>query len=110
MTLTASIAEPLDYRSTATSLIDPATPALSDLVDTLANRVAHGRLYRCAPTQSEVPARSVARIKPLAAPTGGTSQNDWHRPSSLHDPPAPVEAFALLPDQDRKTKRLHSRH
>src|SRR5690606_12972369 len=50
MTLTASVAEPLDYRSTVTSLIDPAAPDLSDLIDTLANRMAHGRLYRCAPT------------------------------------------------------------
>ncbi|AGH51526.1 MAG: DNA polymerase Y family protein [Sphingobium sp.] len=98
MTLTASIAEPLDYRSTATSLIDPATPDLSDLVDTLANRVAHGRLYRCAPTQSEVPERSVARIEPLAAPIGVSWPNDWPRPSRLLDPPAPVEAMALLPD------------
>src|SRR3546814_327175 len=98
MTLTASIAEPLYYRSTATSLIDPATPDLSDLVDTLANRVAHGRLYRCAPTQSEVPERSVARIEPLAAPIGVSWPNDWPRPSRLLDPPAPVEAMALLPD------------
>lgn len=98
MVLSATIAEPLDYRSTATSLIDPVTPDLSDLVDTLANRMAHGRLYRCAPTQSEVPERSVSRIEPLAAPIGVTWPAEWPRPSRLIDPPAPVEAMALLPD------------
>lgn len=98
MTLTASVAEPLDYRSTATSLIDPAAPDLSDLVDTLANRMAHGKLYRCAPTQSEVPERGVACIEPLAPPVGAAWPADWPRPSRLIDPPAPVEAMALLPD------------
>lgn len=98
MVLTATIAEPLDYRSTVTSLIDPAAPDLSDLVDTLANRMAHGRLYRCAPTQSEVPERSVGVIEPLAPPVGAAWPHDWPRPSRLLDPPAPVEAMALLPD------------
>ncbi len=98
MTLTATVAEPLDYRSTATSLIDPAAPDLSDLVDTLANRMAHGKLYRCAPTQSEVPERGVCRVEPLAPPVGVTWPVDWPRPSRLIDPPAPVEAMALLPD------------
>ena len=98
MTLTATIAEPLDYRTEASSLIDAAVPDLSDLVDTLANRMAHGRLYRCAPTQSEVPERSICRVEPLAPPVGVTWPNDWPRPSRLIDPPAPVEAMALLPD------------
>lgn len=98
MVLSATIAEPLDYRTERSSLIDPVTPDLSDLVDTLANRMAHGRLYRCAPTQSEVPERSVSRIEPLAAPIGVTWPVEWPRPSRLLDPPAPVEAMALLPD------------
>ncbi|PTD15979.1 Y-family DNA polymerase [Sphingomonas fennica] len=98
MTLTASVAEPLDYRSTVSSLIEPAAPDLSELVDTLANRMAHGRLYRCAPTQSEVPERSVREIAPLARPAGAAWPADWPRPARLLDPPAPVEAMALLPD------------
>lgn len=98
MTLTASVAEPLDYRSTATSLIEPAAPDLSDLVDTLANRMAHGRLYRCAPTQSEVPERGIQHIEALSPPVGVSWPADWPRPSRLLDPPAPVEAMALLPD------------
>lgn len=98
MMLTASIAEPLDYRATTSSLLEPAAPDLSDLVDTLANRMAHGRLYRCAPTQSEVPERSVRRVEPLAPPVGVTWPADWPRPSRLLDPPALVEAMALLPD------------
>lgn len=98
MTLTASVAEPLDYRSAASSLIEPAAPDLSELVDTLANRMAHGRLYRCAPTQSEVPERSIREIAPLAPPVGVAWPADWPRPARLLDPPAPVEAMALLPD------------
>ncbi|MBV2149949.1 DNA polymerase Y family protein [Sphingobium sp. AS12] len=98
MTLTATIAEPLDYRASVSSLIEPVAPDLSDLVDTLANRMAHGRLYRCAPTQSEVPERGVCRIEALAPPVGVTWPVDWPRPSRLLDPPAPIEALALLPD------------
>jgi len=97
MVLTASIAEPLNYRN-ASSLIEAGTPDLSELVDTLANRMAHGRLYPCAPLPSEVPERSVQRIEPLAPPVGVTWPADWPRPSRLLDPPAPVEAMALLPD------------
>lgn len=98
MTLTTTVAEPLDYRASVSSLIDPAAPDLSDLVDTLANRMAHGKLYRCAPTQSEVPERGVCRVAPLALPVGAAWPADWPRPSRLLDPPAPVEAMALLPD------------
>ncbi|AHE52188.1 hypothetical protein NX02_02135 [Sphingomonas sanxanigenens DSM 19645 = NX02] len=98
MVLTATIAEPLDYRTGLSSLIDPAAPDLTDLVDTLANRMAHGRLYRCAPTQSEVPERGVCRVEAMAPPVGVTWPADWPRPSRLLDPPAPVEAMALLPD------------
>lgn len=99
MTLTASVAEPLDYRAGASSLIDPAAPDLSDLVDILANRVGGGRLYRCAPAESEVPERGVRHVEPLAPPIGAAWPADWPRPSRLFDPPAPVEAIALLPDQ-----------
>jgi protein ImuB len=60
--------------------------------------MAHGRLYRCAPTQSEVPERSVREIAPIAPPVGAAWPADWPRPARLLDPPAPVEAMALLPD------------
>lgn len=99
MVLTATIAEPLDYRGAGSSLIEQGAPDLSDLVDTLANRMAHGRLYRCAPTESDVPERSVRRVAPLAPPMGVSWPADWPRPARLLDPPAPVEAMALLPDQ-----------
>ena len=39
MTLSAPIAEPLDYRPAATSLSDPVLPDVAGLIDTLANRV-----------------------------------------------------------------------
>src|SRR3546814_2840976 len=49
LTLTATIAEPIDSKQTVTSLIDDAIPDVSDLVDTLANRVGGRRIYRAAP-------------------------------------------------------------
>src|SRR3546814_5271829 len=46
LTLTATIAEPIDSKQTVTSLIDDAIPDVSNLVDTLANRVGGRRIYR----------------------------------------------------------------
>lgn len=98
MVLTASIARPLNYRASPSNLLEPARPDLSELIDTLGNRMAHGRLYRCAPTQSEVPERSVQQVEPLAPPLGLSWPTGWPRPARLIDPPALVEAIALLPD------------
>src|SRR3546814_1964510 len=55
LTLTATFAEPIDSKQTVTSLIDDAIPDVSDLVDTLANRVGGRRIYRAAPVASDVP-------------------------------------------------------
>ena len=98
MTLTAAIAEPLAPRQTTTSLLEEEAPDLSDLIDTLANRVGARSVYRVAPVSSDVPERSVARIAALAEPVGAGWPDHWPRPSRLLPRPEPIETLALLPD------------
>ncbi len=98
MTLTATVAEPLHYRAGASSLVEAAPADVSELVDTLANRIGANRLYRLSPRESDVPERCLDRLAPLAPAAGRTWPVDWPRPSRLLDPPEPVEAMALLPD------------
>ncbi len=98
MTLAASIAEPLPERQSVTSLVDDTVPDVSDLVDTLANRVGELRLYRASPVASDVPERSVTRIPAMAPETGASWPGHWPRPARLLARPEPIEAMALLPD------------
>ena len=101
MTLTATIAEPLAARQTASPLAGETEPDISGLIDVLANRLGADRVYRFAPVASEVPERSVARVPPLApAVDDGASgwRGDWPRPPRLFKPPEPIETMALLPD------------
>src|SRR3546814_4576072 len=97
LTLTATIAEPIDSKQTVTSLIDDAIPDVSDLVDTLANRVGGRCIYRDAPVASDVPERSVCRVPATSPETGATWYGDWSRPQRLLDRPEPIETIALLP-------------
>ncbi|MGZ8360708.1 MAG: Y-family DNA polymerase [Allosphingosinicella sp.] len=99
MTLSAPIAEPLDYRQVATRLSDPALPDVAGLIDTLANRIGAHRLYRFAAVESDVPERSIRKIAPLAGPTEGRWPSHWPRPTRLLSPPEPIETIALLPDR-----------
>lgn len=98
MSLCATIAEPLDARQAVTSLIEETEPDISDLIDTLANRVGERALYRAAPVASDVPERSVCRIPALAPDTGAGWPDAWPRPARLLLHPEPVETIALLPD------------
>jgi protein ImuB len=98
MTLTASIAEPLDWRPGASDLTDPATPDVAGLVDILTNRIGPDRLYRIAAVESDVPERSVRKARPLSPPSGPAWSPNWPRPVRLFRPPEPVETMALLPD------------
>ena len=98
MTLAATIAQPLPAKQAASSLIEEPEPDVSDLIDTLANRVGARRLYRIAPVASDVPERSVDRIPPLAPATGRTWPERWPRPSRLLPVPEAIETVALLPD------------
>jgi protein ImuB len=99
MVLAAPSAEPLAWKPATTDLAEPATPDVADLVDTLANRLGAGRLYRVAPAQSDVPERSVRRVAPTAAPSGETWPEHWPRPARLLAHPERIETLALLPDQ-----------
>lgn len=98
MTLSAIIAEPLEARQMATSLIEDTEPDISDLIDTLANRVGERAIYRAAPVASDVPERSVNRVAALAPDTGASWPDAWPRPARLLLTPEPVETIALLPD------------
>lgn len=98
MTLTATIAEPLARRQLASTLVEEAVPDVSDLVDTLANRVGGHAVYRAVPVTSDVPERSVARVSAMAAETGAVWPGHWPRPARLLPQPEPIETLALLPD------------
>jgi protein ImuB len=98
MTLAASVVEPLKRRQIVSSLVEEITPDVSDLIDTLMNRVGERALYRLAPVASDVPERSVCRIPAMAADTGAGWRGHWPRPSRLLPAPEPVETVALLPD------------
>ncbi len=101
MSLTVSLAEPLDPVQTVSSL-DANAPKAVDvdgLVDVLANRLGLSKVYRHAPFDSDVPERSVRRVAPSAPLTGKTWPARWPRPSRLLSPPERVEAMAVLPDQ-----------
>jgi protein ImuB len=99
MVLAAPMAEPLTWKPVATDLTQVAGPDVADLVDTLANRLGAGRLYRAAPAQSDVPERSVRKLAPTAPPNGETWPAHWPRPTRLLTHPERIEALALLPDQ-----------
>ncbi|WP_134681422.1 Y-family DNA polymerase [Paracoccus ravus] len=97
MTLTATLTEPLAQKQ-ADSLLEPAQPDLSGLIDRLVNRVGQGGVYRIAPVASDVPERSTRRIPALAEPTGAGWPGHWPRPARLLPRPEPIETMALLPD------------
>jgi protein ImuB len=98
MRLAAMLAEPLPPRQKDFPLAGEAEGDISALIDTLANRVGHRRLYRFAPVESDVPERSVRRIAPLAPDTGASWTDPWPRPARLLPVPEPIETVALLPD------------
>lgn len=79
-------------------MIDDGVPDVSDLVDTLINRVGEHSLYRISPIATEVPERSVRRIPPMAPDTGASWPGHWPRPARLFASPEPIETMAFLPD------------
>lgn len=98
MTLAATVAEPFGRKQMASSLIEETATDVSDLVDTLMNRVGERAIYRMAPVASDVPERSVCRVPAMAADSGAGWPGHWPRPSRLLAHPEPVETVALLPD------------
>jgi protein ImuB len=103
MRLVVPLAEPLAYTQASASLSEakPAGQDVSALVDRLENRLGARRVWRAEAVESDVPERSVRRV-PALAPTllrRVTWPADLPRPVRLLDPPQPVDAMALLPDQ-----------
>ena len=100
MVLAAVATEPLVWKPQANDLTAPAAPDVSDLIDTLANRLGRkGRLYRLDPGDSFVPERSVQKVAPTAPAPVLTWPENWPRPTRLLPRPEPFTAMALLPDQ-----------
>jgi protein ImuB len=99
MVLSAPQVEPLSWKPAPGDLGQRAQPDVSELVDTLANRLGPGRLYRMAPAQSDVPERSAQKVHPSAPPCGASWPAEWPRPARLLTPPERIETLALLPDQ-----------
>lgn len=98
MRLAATVAEPIRAMQAISSLVEQPERDVTDLIDTLANRVGEQRLYRFAPLQSDVPERSVQRIAPATPDNGESWPDHWPRPSRLLPRPEPIETVALLPD------------
>ena len=98
MAIAAVLAEPFATKQIASILTGETEADVSDLVDTIANRIGADHLYRIAPVASDVPERSVRRIPAMAPEEGGTWPGHWPRPSRLLPSPEPVETVALLPD------------
>lgn len=96
MVLVAVMAEPLEEKQMASSLIEEQVIDVTPLIDILGNRGQ--RLYRLAPVASDVPERSVARIPPTAQETGADWAVKWPRPSRLLAHPEVIEVTALMPD------------
>lgn len=98
MSLSAPLAEPTPRRQTVSDLAGEPARDLSDLIDTLANRLGARRVYRFAPVESDVPERAVRRIDPLAPDDGAAWPESWPRPVRLLGSPESIETVALLPD------------
>lgn len=98
MTLAATLAEPFGAKQTISSLVEEPEPDITDLIDTLSNRIGEQRLYRFAPVESDVPERSIQRVAPTAPDDGTSWPGDWRRPPRLLAHPEPIETMALLPD------------
>jgi protein ImuB len=98
MSLRVPVAEPFARRQLASFLSEEGTADISDLIDTLANRVGAENVYRFEPVESDVPERSVKRVPPLSPSSGKTWQHKWPRPARLLPSPEPIETIAVLPD------------
>ncbi|MCB5203758.1 DNA polymerase Y family protein [Neorhizobium sp. T786] len=97
MVLVAVMAEPLEERQVASSLIEEQVVDVTPLIDILGNRGQ--RLYRSTPVASDVPERSVGRIAATADETGVDWGVKWPRPSRMLPRPEEIETMAVLPDQ-----------
>jgi protein ImuB len=99
MRLVVPLLEPFTPLQTRALLGEAEDADIATLVDRLENRLGAGRVYRTTPVESDVPERSVRYVPALAAPAETSWPPSLPRPVRLLDPPRPVDAIALLPDQ-----------
>lgn len=97
MTLTATLAEPLEAHQIASALTEDQRPDVISLVDVLANRLGEQAVCRPVPIASDLPERNVRWAGAEVAVTQ-TWADSWKRPTRLLSPPEPVQVMALLPD------------
>lgn len=71
---------------------------IAELVDLLANRLGHDKVYRFGFEDSDVPERSIRLLDPLAPIEGMKWPKHWSRPARLLPRPMPILAAAALPD------------
>ncbi|TAV10207.1 DNA polymerase Y family protein [Rhizobium leguminosarum] len=96
MTLVAVMAEPLEEAQKSSSLVEDEVVDLTPLIDIYGNRGQ--RVYRVAPVASDVPERSVQRIRAASDPIEAAWVNHWRRPVRLLARPEQADVMALLPD------------
>ncbi|MFP1132876.1 Y-family DNA polymerase [Asticcacaulis sp. W401b] len=78
---------------------EPAPADVEDLWDTLYNRFGEtSRLYRTAPSASDIPERAVRRLPTHSSDMGSPRNARFRRPFRLLRPPEPMQTMALLPD------------
>ena len=76
----------------------PATD-MAALVDRILNRLGPGSVWRASAVESDVPERSIAVVPAIGRMPATSWPPSLPRPVRLFDPPQPIEAMALLPDQ-----------
>ena len=78
---------------------EPTPVDVEDLWDTLHNRFGEtSRLYRTAPSASDIPERAVRRLPTHSSDMGASRNARFRRPFRLLRPPEPMQTMALLPD------------
>lgn len=103
MILAAFAVEPLPAEQLGLSgcLSGDEASSATPLLDRLGNKLGLAALYRLEPRQSHIPERASVRVSPSAtgpSPLKGGKGLTPPRPIRLFEPPEPVEAFWLLPD------------
>jgi protein ImuB len=97
MAVVVPLAEPLRPQQSGAAFGEAPAGDIAGLVDRLSNRLGAARIFRMAPTPSDVPERSARRVGPLSTPPTGWPP-DLPRPVRVFTPPFPVDAVAALPD------------
>ena len=96
ISLAAPVTETIDAMQLATHESERQAD-LAPLIDRIAARIGERNVFRLAPTQSDVPERSLRAVDPLAPPEP-IAWDRAARPVQLIVPPERIEVMALLPD------------